>query len=106
MEWVPSFIINVAHKLIHEFEIVFSRSVGVDLFDGIDFKLASGHISSVNPLLSSDVENILSSEQLSEFCCEIRACVARLRTEGFENSCCDVIDFGAQWVSDARFDSI
>ena len=63
----PSFIINVPHKLIHEFEIVFSTSVGIDLFDGIDFKLASGHISSVNPLLSSDVENILSSEQLSNF---------------------------------------
>ena len=80
----------------------FSTSVGVDLFDGVDFKFASGHISSVKLLLSSDVEKILLSEQLSYFCCEIRACVARLRTEGFKNSCWDVIDFGAQWVSDAR----
>ena len=84
----------------------FSTSVGVDLFDEVDFKFASGHISSVKILLSSDVENKLSSGQLFDFCCEIRACVARLRTEGFENSCWDVIDFGAQWVSDARVDSI
>ena len=84
----------------------FSTSVGVELFDGVDFIFASGHMSSVKILLSSDVENKLSSEQLSDFCCEIRACVARLRTEGFENSCCDVMDFGAQWVSDARVDSI